>query len=85
VTVSNQSNHNCTGGTVSLRSSTGEIPQWNVPQIPINQSASYTFNLSGQPTVLGADLTSDVGTHWGPAAFGVNAGSFPLNLPLQPF
>jgi hypothetical protein len=44
VTVINQSNHNCTGGIISLRSTSGEIPPpWQLPYIPIGQSASHVF------------------------------------------
>ena len=85
VTISNESNQNCTGGIISLRSTTGEIAQWQVPNIPKGNSASHVFSLNGQPSVLGWDLTSDAGTHWGPGAAGVTAAYFPLKLPLQPF
>jgi hypothetical protein len=85
VTVINQSNHNCTGGIISLRSTSGEFQQWNVPYIAIGGSATHVFSLGGQPSVLGWDLASDVGTHWGPGAAPVTAASFPLRLPLQPF
>ncbi len=84
-TIVNQSNHNCTGGIISLRAVSGDFQQLPVGSIPIGGQQSFTFSLNSDPSLLTWDLSSDVGQHWGPGGAVVSAASFPATLPLQPF
>src|SRR5439155_24653587 len=79
VTIINQSNHNCPGGTIALRVNgpSGPFQQLAVGPIPIGQQQVLAFTIDGAPYLLGWDLYSDVGTHWGPGGAYVSASSFP--------
>jgi len=85
VTIQNVSNHNCTGGTVSLKNTgTGEIATAYFGAIGQNQQASRTAYMGSYPDLIGVYFTADNGATWGPAVISHPGGVSFVTLQLQP-